>query len=245
MVQGRKAVDYYQLFDIPRSAGLEEIEDKYHYFAKKYHPDRARSPDAHEKFIKIKEAYETLKDPQKRKAYDMSLPPEEKVTELSSAPESQSNSQGTDQNPQVPEIPDLPSGSKSPFRTTTISYVSFKSGSDPLSVGQSTSSSESDTVDWSKYVYSGKSQDMEDEGSSGKSGSNANWSSVKVRYEGLVEEVDGTRRKKHSSMSSFLLKTFVFALVMICLLATIAVVSPGQLEAIGLESVVNFFDKLF
>jgi hypothetical protein len=46
-------------------------------------------------------------------------------------------------------------------------------------------------------------------------------------------------------MSSFLLKTFVFALVMICLLATVAVVSPGQLEAIGLESVVNFFDKLF
>ena len=65
----------------------EEIEDRYHYFAKKYHPDRAKSPDAHEKFIKVKEAYETLKDPQKRKAYDRSLPPEEKVTELSATSE--------------------------------------------------------------------------------------------------------------------------------------------------------------
>ncbi|MDQ1274431.1 MAG: hypothetical protein QG610_2 [Euryarchaeota archaeon] len=233
-------MDYYQLFDIPRSATLEEIEGRYHYFAKKYHPDRAKSPDAHEKFIKIKEAYETLKDPQKRKAYDISLPPEEKVTEISASSDN-SNSQGTAQVPEAPE----PSGSKSPFRTTTISYVSFKSGSDPLSAGQSTSSSsESKTIDWSKYVSSGKSQDSEDGDSSGESSKNADWSSVKVRYEGLVEEVDDSKRKKHFSMSSFLLKTFVSALVLICLLATVAVVSPGQLEAIGLESVVNFFDKL-
>jgi hypothetical protein len=45
-------------------------------------------------------------------------------------------------------------------------------------------------------------------------------------------------------MSSFLLKTFVFALVLVCLLATVAVISPGQLEAIGLGSVVNIFDKI-
>lgn len=235
-------MDYYQLFDIPRTATPEEIEDRYHYFAKKYHPDRAKSPDAHEKFIKIKEAYETLKDPQKRKAYDMSLPPEEKVTEIYASSEN-SSTQGPAQDSQVPETPE-PSGSKSPFRTTTISYVSFKSGSDPLSTGQSASSSESNAIDWSKYVSSGKNQDSEDDDSSGESGKNADWSSVKVRYEGLVEEVDGSERKKRSSMSSFLLKTFVFALVLVCLLATVAVVSPGKLEAIGLESVVNFFEKL-
>ncbi|HII81076.1 MAG TPA: J domain-containing protein [Methanosarcina sp.] len=232
-------MDYYQLFDIPRGATPEEIEGKYHYFAKKYHPDRAKSPDAHEKFIKIKEAYETLKDTQKRKAYDMSLPPEEKVTEISAVSD---NSHGPAQDSQVPEMPDMPSGSKSPFRTTTISYVSFKSGSDPLSPGQSTSSSESKTIDWSKYVSSGKNQDSENGDSSGESGNNANWSSVKVSYEGLVEEVDDSKRKKHFSMSSFLLKTFVYALVLVCLLATVAVVSPGQLEAIGLESLVNFLD---
>lgn len=235
-------MDYYQLFDIPRSATPEEIEDRYHYFAKKYHPDRARSPDAHEKFIKVKEAYETLKDPQKRKAYDISLPPEEKVMEISAS--DNSNTQGPAHDSQVPETPE-PSGSKSPFRTTTISYVSFKSGSDPLSTGQSTSSpSESKTIDWSKYVSSGKNQDSEDGDSTDRSNKNADWSSVKVSYEGLVEEVDDSKRKKRSSMSSFLLKTSVFALVLVCLLATVAIVSPGQLEAIGLESVVNFFSKL-
>jgi curved DNA-binding protein CbpA len=238
-------VDYYQLFDVPRSASPEEIEDRYHYFAKKYHPDRAKSPDAHEKFIKVKEAYETLKDPQKRKAYDLSLPPEEKVTEISASSESSSSSQVSAHDPQVPEVPDFPSGSKSPFRTTTISYVSFKSGSDPLSAGQSTSSSEPETVDWSKYVSSGKNQDSESEDSSGQSGRNsADWSSVKVRYEGLVEEVDDSKRKKRSSAGFFLLKSLVFVLVLVFLLATVAVVSPGKLEAIGLESVVDLFDKL-
>ena len=236
-------MDYYQLFDIPRSATLEEIEDKYHYYAKKYHPDRARSPDAHEKFIKIKEAYETLKDPQKRKVYDISLPPEEKVTEISASSDN-SNNQAPAQDSQVPETPE-PSGSKSPFRTTTISYVSFKSGSNPLSSGQSTSSpSESQTVDWSKYVSSGKNQGSENDHSSDESRKNADWSSVKVRYEGLVEEVDDSKHKKRSPMSSFLLKTFVFVLVLVCLLATVAVVFPGKLEAIGLESAANFFDKL-
>lgn len=235
-------MDYYQLFDIPRNANPEEIENRYHYFAKKYHPDRAKSPDAHEKFIKIKEAYETLKDPQKRKAYDISLPPEEKVTEISASSDN-SNRQGSAQDSQVSEMPDMPSGSKSPFRTTTISYVSFKSGSDPLSADQSAPSpSESKTVDWSKYVSSGKNQGSENDNSTGESSKSADWSSVKVRYEGLVEEVDDRKRKKRSSMSSFLLKTFVFALVLVCLLATIAVVSPGQLEAIGLKSIVNFFD---
>jgi curved DNA-binding protein CbpA len=237
-------VDYYQLFDIPRGASPEEIEDRYHYFAKKYHPDRAKSPDAHEKFIKIKEAYETLKDPLKRKAYDRALPPEEKATEISSTSENSSNHGVTQESP-VPEVPDMPSGSKSPFRSTTISYVSFKSSSDPLSSAQSNSSPEAESVDWSKYVYSGKHHDSEDGDMSGKSkGDSADWSSVKVRYQGLVEEVDDSKRKKRFSAGSFLLKTFVFALVLIFLLATIAVVSPGQLKAIGLESVVDFFAKI-
>jgi curved DNA-binding protein CbpA len=236
-------VDYYQLFDIPRGASSEVIEDRYHYFAKKYHPDRAKSPDAHEKFLTIKEAYETLKDPQKRKAYDMSLPPEEKVTELSATPE---KSPGQTPDSQVPEVPDMPSGSKSPFRSTTISYVSFKSSSDPLSSGQSSSSSGSEeAIDWSKYVYSGKHKDSEDGDPSGKSnGDSADWSSVKVKYQGLEEEVDDSKRKKRFSVSSFLLKSFFFALVLIFLLATVAVVSPDQLKAVGLESIVDLFNKI-
>ncbi len=235
-------MDYYQLFDIPRSASSEVIEDRYHYFAKKFHPDRDKSPDAHEKFIKVKEAYETLKDPQKRKAYDMSLPPEETVTELSATSD---NPQGSTRESPVPDMPDTPSGSKSPFRSTTISYVSFKSSSDPLNSGQSNSSSESEAIDWSKYVYSGKHQDSEDGDTSGKSnGESADWSSVKVKYQGLEEEVDDIKRKKRFSVSSFLVKSFFFALVLIFLLATVAVVSPDQLKAVGLESIVNLFDKI-
>lgn len=235
-------MDYYQLFDIPRSASSEVIEDRYHYFAKKYHPDRDKSPDAHEKFIKVKDAYETLKDPQKRKAYDMSLPPEETVTELSATSD---NLQGSTRESPVPDMPDTPSGSKSPFRSTTISYVSFKSSSDPLNSDKSNSSSESESIDWSKYVYSGKHQDSEDGDPSGKSnGDSADWSSVKVKYQGLEEEVDDSKRKKRFSVSSFLVKSFFFALVLIFLLATVAVVSPDQLKAVGLESVVNFFARV-
>jgi len=235
-------VDYYQLFDIPRGASPEEIEDKYHYFAKKYHPDRAKSPDAHEKFIKVKEAYETLKDPQKRKVYDRSLPPEEKATELSATSE---NSNIQTQDPQVPETPDMPSGSKSPFRSTTISYVPFKSSSDPLNSGQSNSSPEDETTDWSKYVYSGKHQDSEDGDPSGKSNKDsADWSSVKVKYQGLEEEVDASKLKKRFSVRFILLRIFVYTLVFIFLLATVAVVSPDQLKAVGLESVVDLFDKI-
>lgn len=235
-------MDYYQLFDIPRSASSEVIEDRYHYFAKKYHPDRDKSPDAHEKFIKVKEAYETLKDPQKRKAYDMSLPPEETVTELSATSD---NPQGSTRESPVPDMPDTPSGSKSPFRSTTISYVSFKSSSDPLSSGQSNSSSESEAIDWSKYVYSGKHQDSEDGDPSGESnGDSADWSSVKVKYQGLEEEVDDRKRKKRFSTGLFLLKTFFFALVLIFLLATVAVVSPDQLKAVGLGNIVDLFDKI-
>ncbi|WP_440946342.1 DnaJ domain-containing protein [Methanosarcina sp. T3] len=237
-------MDYYQLFDIPRGASPEEIENRYHYFAKKYHPDRAKSPDAHEKFIKIKEAYEILKDPQKRKAYDMSLPPEEKATEISATSENPSNREVIQESP-VPEVPDMPSGSKSPFRSTTISYVSFKSSSDPLSSVHSDSSPETEVVDWSKYVYSGKSQDSEEGDLSGNAKvDNADWSSVKVSYQGLTEKVDDSQRKKRFSAGSFLVKTFAFALVLIFLLATVAVVSPGQLKAIGLESVVDFFARV-
>jgi len=237
-------VDYYQLFDLPRGASPEEIENRYHYFAKKYHPDRAKSPDAHEKFIKIKEAYEILKDSQKRKAYDMSLPPEEKATEIYANSGNPGNREVTQESP-VPEVPEMPSGSKSPFRSTTISYVSFKSSSDPLSSAQSNSSPETETVDWSRYVSSGKTRGSEDGDPSGKSkGDNADWSSVKVSYQGLVEEVDDSKRKKRFSAGSFLVVTFAFALVMIFLLATVAVVAPGQLKAIGLESVVDFFAKI-
>lgn len=63
--------DYYQLLEINKTANGEEIKQSYRRLAMKYHPDR--NPDnkeAENKFKEINEAYEVLKDEQKRAAYD-------------------------------------------------------------------------------------------------------------------------------------------------------------------------------
>lgn len=63
--------DYYELLGIDKNSSEEEIKLAYRRLAKKFHPDLNKSdPQAKEKFIEIKEAYETLIDPSKRKIYD-------------------------------------------------------------------------------------------------------------------------------------------------------------------------------
>lgn len=62
--------DYYQVMGLSRSAGQEEIKRAYRKLARKYHPDVSKEPDAEERFKEVNEAYEVLKDPEKRKAYD-------------------------------------------------------------------------------------------------------------------------------------------------------------------------------
>lgn len=63
--------DYYDILGIDADATIEEIKTAYRKKALKYHPDLNKNdPEAEEKFIKINEAYETLKDPKKRKLYD-------------------------------------------------------------------------------------------------------------------------------------------------------------------------------
>ena len=63
--------DYYELLEVSKTASGEEIKKAYRKMAMKYHPDRnPGDKEAETKFKEINEAYEVLKDEQKRAAYD-------------------------------------------------------------------------------------------------------------------------------------------------------------------------------
>ncbi|UOV02021.1 DnaJ C-terminal domain-containing protein [Pseudoxanthomonas mexicana] len=62
--------DYYAVLGVEPSAGDAEIKTAYRRLARKYHPDVSKEPGAEEQFKAVNEAYEALRDPQKRAAYD-------------------------------------------------------------------------------------------------------------------------------------------------------------------------------
>lgn len=62
--------DYYALLGVDASAGQAEIKNAYRRLARKYHPDVSKEQDAEEQIKAINEAYEVLRDPKKKAAYD-------------------------------------------------------------------------------------------------------------------------------------------------------------------------------
>jgi curved DNA-binding protein len=62
--------DYYKILGVARTATAEDIKKSYRRLARKYHPDVSKEKDAEGKFKEVQEAYEVLKDPEKRAAYD-------------------------------------------------------------------------------------------------------------------------------------------------------------------------------
>lgn len=62
--------DYYGVLGVEPSAGDAEIKTAYRRLARKFHPDVSKEAGAEDKFKAVNEAYEALRDPEKRKAYD-------------------------------------------------------------------------------------------------------------------------------------------------------------------------------
>ena len=62
--------DYYKILGVTRTATAEDIKKSYRRLARKYHPDVSKEKDAERNFKDVQEAYEVLKDPEKRAAYD-------------------------------------------------------------------------------------------------------------------------------------------------------------------------------
>lgn len=65
-----KFQDYYKILGVGRNADQAEIKKAYRKLARKYHPDVNKASNAEEKFKEVNEAYEVLKDKEKRQAYD-------------------------------------------------------------------------------------------------------------------------------------------------------------------------------
>jgi len=62
--------DYYEILGVGRGADADEVKRAYRKLARKYHPDVSKEKNAEDKFKEVQEAYEVLRDAEKRAAYD-------------------------------------------------------------------------------------------------------------------------------------------------------------------------------
>ncbi|MCP3902488.1 MAG: J domain-containing protein [Planctomycetes bacterium] len=63
--------DYYHVLEVAPGASDDEIRDAFRALARRFHPDVSKEQNAQERFIQIHEAYDVLKDTERRKNYDL------------------------------------------------------------------------------------------------------------------------------------------------------------------------------
>ena len=68
-----KADDFYKILGVDKGAGFEKIKQAYRREAKKCHPDASGTSESAERFRALEEAYETLRDTDRRRSYDRGL----------------------------------------------------------------------------------------------------------------------------------------------------------------------------
>lgn len=64
---------YYDILQLKQNATTNDIKKSFRILALKYHPDKNKSKESQEKFLKIVEAYEVLSDENSRRKYDLNL----------------------------------------------------------------------------------------------------------------------------------------------------------------------------
>src|SRR5438552_2976744 len=97
--------DYYDVLGVPRDASAEDIRRAYRKLARQHHPDVNKDPGAEDRFKEVAEAYEVLRDPEKRERYDRRGPSGDLFLRVRVRPHPRFRLEGRDLNVDLPVTP--------------------------------------------------------------------------------------------------------------------------------------------